>query len=97
MTTEPENHATLKSKASSGRYSTTDDGFLVDAEFTFLGITKDVTVKVKFYPKTDIGTAYMSGIYGEFEFNALADFLPGNTNIGDIVKVRIDNILRNKK
>lgn len=97
MTTEPQNQATLKSIAGSGRYSTTDDGFLVDADFTFLGITKPVTVKMKFYPKADIGTAYMAGIYAEFEINALADFLPGNTNIGDIVKIRIDNLLRNKK
>jgi polyisoprenoid-binding protein YceI len=96
-TTEPENIATLKSKAGTGRYSTTDEGFLVDAQITFLGITKDVTVKMFFSPKTDIGTAYMSGIYSEFEINALADFLPGNTNIGDKVKIRIDDLLRNKK
>jgi polyisoprenoid-binding protein YceI len=96
-TTEPENIATLKSIAGTGRYSTTDAGFLVDAQFTFLGITKDVTLKMYFAPKTDIGTAYMTGIYGEFEINALADFLPGNTNIGDKVKIRINNLMRNKK
>lgn len=96
-TTEPENIATLKSKAGTGRYSTTDEGFLVDAEFTFLGITKDVTLKMNYFKQSDIGTAIMAGIYSEFEINALADFLPGNTNIGDKVKFRIDNLMRNKK
>ena len=96
-TSEPENLATLKSVPGSGRYSTTDDGFLVDADFTFLGITKPVIIKMKYYKQADIGTANMAGIYSEFEINALADFLPGNTNIGDIVKIRVDNLLRNKK
>ena len=96
-TSEPANIATLKSKPGTGRYSTTDASFLAEADFTFLGITKEVTVKMNYYAKTDIGTAYMSGVYGEFEINALADLLPGNTNIGDKVKIRIDNLIRNKK
>jgi polyisoprenoid-binding protein YceI len=96
-TTEAANIATLKSKAGTGRYSTTDEGFLCDADFTFLGITKPVTVKMYFSKKTDIGTAFMSGVHSEFEMNALADFLPGNTNIGEKVKVRINNLMRIKK
>jgi polyisoprenoid-binding protein YceI len=95
-TEEPENKATLKSIAGSGRYSP-DGNFLVDANFTFLGITKPVTIKMTFAPKFDIGTAYAAGLYSEFEINALADFLPGNANIGEIVKIRIDNLMRIKK
>ena len=96
-TSEAANLATLISKPGTGRYSTTDDGFLCDADFTFLGITKTVTVKMKYYKKSDIGTAFMAGLYSEFEINVLADFLPGNTNIGEKVKIRIDNLMRNKK
>ncbi|HEU5290436.1 MAG TPA: YceI family protein [Cyclobacteriaceae bacterium] len=96
-TDEPANLATLVSIPGTGRYSSTDAGFLVDANFTFLGITKVVTVKMYFAPKFDIGTAYAAGLYSEFEMNALADFLPGNTNIGEIVKVRINSLMRNKK
>lgn len=94
---ETENLATLISIAGTGRYSTTDAGFLVDANLTFLGITKQVTVKMYFAPKFDIGTAYAAGLYSEFEMNALADFLPGNTNVGEIVKVRINSLMRIKK
>src|SRR6478736_6827180 len=43
--------ATLTSKPGTGRYSSTDAGFLVDADFTFVGITKTVTVKILFAPK----------------------------------------------
>jgi polyisoprenoid-binding protein YceI len=94
---EPANVATLISIAGSGRYNTTDAGFLVDANLTFLGITKQVTVKMYFAPKFDIGTAYAAGLYSEFEINALADFLPGNTNIGEIVRIRINSLMRIKK
>ena len=93
---EPENFAILKSKAGTGRYSTTDAGFLVDAELTFLGITKDVTVKMEFAPKFDIGTVFAAGLYSEFEITS-DDFLPNDTNIGDIVKIRINSLMRIKK
>lgn len=94
---EANNLATLISIPGSGRYSASDAGFLVDANFTFLGITKVVTVKMMFAPKFDIGTAYAAGLYSEFEINALDDFLPGNTNIGDVVKIRINSLMRIKK
>jgi polyisoprenoid-binding protein YceI len=97
LTEEVNNKATLISIPGSGRYSASDAGFLVDANFTFLGITKVVTVKMMFAPKFDIGTAYAAGLYSEFEINALADFLPGNTNIGDVVKIRINSLMRIKK
>lgn len=96
-TDEPENKATLISIPGTGRYSATDAGFLVDANLTFLGITKPVTVKMYFAPRFDIGTAYAAGVYSEFEINALADFLPGNTNIGEVVKIRINSLMRIKK
>jgi polyisoprenoid-binding protein YceI len=95
-TDEPANLATLKSIEGSGRYSTSDAGFLVDANFTFLGITKEVTVKMFFAPKSDIGTSNMSGLYSEFEITS-DDFLPNDTNIGDKVKIRINTLLQNKK
>jgi polyisoprenoid-binding protein YceI len=93
---EAENKATLVAIPGTGRYSTTDAGFLVDADFTFLGITKEVTVKMTFAPKFDIGTAYAAGLYSEFQI-AKADFLPTNTNIGDVVKIRVNSLMRNKK
>jgi len=93
---EAENLATLKSIPGTGRYSTSDAGFLVDANFTFLGITKEVTVKMFFAPKYDIGTAFAAGLNSEFDINK-ADFLPDNTNIGDIVRIKINSLMRLKK
>src|SRR5688572_12935257 len=95
-TDEPANLATLKSIAGSGRYSTADAGFLVEANFTFLGITKEVTVKMFFAPKSDIGTAFMAGLNSEFDIKK-ADFLPNDTNIGDIVRIKINSLMRIKK
>lgn len=95
-TDETENKAILKSKAGTGRYSTTDAGFLVDAQLTFVGITKDVTVKMMFAPKSDIGTSFMAGLYTEFEIVS-DDFLPLDSNIGETVKIRINTLLQNKK
>jgi polyisoprenoid-binding protein YceI len=96
LTDEPQNKAILKSVAGTGRYSTTDAGFLVDANFTFLGITKPVTVKMFFAPKYDIGTAYAAGLNSVFEINK-ADFLPNDTNIGDVIRIEINSLMRNKK
>jgi len=95
-TDEAENFAILKSKAGTGRYSTSDAGFLVDADFTFLGITKPVTVKMFFAPKFDIGTAFAAGLNSEFEINKI-DFLPNDTNIGDIIRIKINSLMRIKK
>jgi hypothetical protein len=41
QTSENTNLATLVSRAGSGRYSETDEGFLVDADFTFLGVIRE--------------------------------------------------------
>lgn len=95
-TTEDANKAILKAVAGSGRYSTTDGGFLVDADFTFLGITKPVTVKMFFAPKYDIGTAFAAGLNSEFEISS-DDFLPNDTNIGDVVRIEMNTLMRIKK
>ena len=95
-TDEAENLATLKSKPGTGRYSTSDAGFLVDADFTFLGVTKPVTVKMFFAPKYDIGTAFAAGLNSEFDINKI-DFLPNDTNIGDVIRIKVNSLMRIKK
>jgi polyisoprenoid-binding protein YceI len=96
-TTETENLATVVSKPSTGRYSSVDEGFLIDADFTFHGVTKEVTVKFFFYPQADIGTQFMTGISAEYAFNALTDYGVSSTNIGDKVTVKINTLLKYKK
>jgi polyisoprenoid-binding protein YceI len=97
MTTEPENQATLISKSGTGRYSETDEGFFVDADMTFLGVTKTVTVKLFYEKQTDQGTFTMAGISAEYTFKAITDYAVASTNIDDEVKIRINTLLRNKK
>jgi len=93
---ETVNKATLVSKEGTGKYSSTDDGFLVDADFTFLGITKTVTVKIFFEPRFDIGTSFAAGLNSEFEITS-DDFLPNDSNIGDVVKIEINSLMKNVK
>lgn len=97
MTTEPANQATIVSKPGTGRYSATDAGFFVDADLTFLGVTKQVTVKLFYEKQTDQGSYTMAGIIAEFDFLAITDFGLSSTNVDDKVKVRINALLRNKK
>ncbi|MNE02964.1 hypothetical protein D3C80_954500 [compost metagenome] len=96
LTDEAQNRATLKTKAGTGRYSTTDAGFLIDADITFLGITKPITVKMFFAPKYDIGTSFAAGFNSEFEIKK-ADFLPNDTNIGDVIRIKINSLMKAKK
>lgn len=95
-TDEPENLASIKSVANSGRYSTVDASFLVDADFTFNGITKQVTVKLEYFPESDQGSYKMAGVNAEFEFLALSDFGISSSNIDDKVVIKINLLLRNK-
>jgi polyisoprenoid-binding protein YceI len=92
---EPENKAILKSIEASGRYSTTDNGFLVDADFTFLGETKPVTVKMFFVPKYGpdgpSATGLNAGLISVFEITS-KDFLV-HGSIGDIVRIEINNTM----
>ena len=96
-TSESTNLASLVSLPNSGRYSSTDEGFIVDADFTFLGVTHEVTVKIFYYPNSDQGTYNMVGLSGEFGFRALTDFAVSSSNIRDDVKVKMNLILKNKK
>jgi len=101
FTTEAANIATIKTIPGTGRYSTTDGGFIVDANFTFLGITKQLPVKLYYFPQTDQGTYTMAAVNAEFEFLANTDFFAVasklNSNISDKVKISVNAILRNKK
>jgi polyisoprenoid-binding protein YceI len=95
-TSEVENLASIISIPGTGRYSATDAGFIVDANFTFHGVTKQVTVKLFYYPQTDQGSYKMTGISAQFEFLALSDFAISSTNIDDKVVVKMNVLLRNK-
>lgn len=97
-TTEPENIARLKSTSVS--LSTTDAGYIANADLTFNGVIKNVVVKLSYEKQShQLGAPAgytLAGIEGEFEFNALSDFLISSTNISDKVLVRMNVLLRKK-
>ncbi|MNC97585.1 hypothetical protein D3C83_152870 [compost metagenome] len=49
-----------------------------------------------FAPKFDIGTAYAAGLNSKFEISS-DDFLPNDTNIGDVIEIEINSLMRIKK
>ena len=90
---EPENLAKIKSK--SVQLSTTDKGYIVTCDFTFHGVTKEVTAKMNYTGTTAFPAGYaganafsLSGFTLEFQFFAKTDFAIVSNNIADKVGIR---------
>ena len=96
-TEESTNMARITSIANTGKYSTTDDGFLIDADLTFMGFTREVTVKLFYYPQSDQGSYLMTGFTAQFQFNAISDFGISSSNIDDQITVNMNILFKNKK
>lgn len=96
-TSEPENLAVIKSIPNSGKYSTTDASFIVEANMTFNGVTKPVTLKLFYNPLSDQGSYNMVGLTAQFDFLALSQFGIVNSNIDDKVTVKMNLNFKNKK
>lgn len=96
MTTETANVATIKSK--SVELSTTDKGYIVKFDFTFHGVTKELTGKLMYDGKTETGSGatlkYVYGFSFDFQFLAKTDFLISSTSIADNINVKCNAIFR---
>lgn len=96
MTTETANVAILKSK--SVELSKTDKGYIVKCDFTFHGVTKEVTGKLQFMGKGVSGSgATAKNVYGfsfEFQFLAKTDYAISSSSIADNVTVTCNAIFR---
>src|SRR3954462_14274141 len=96
MTSQVENIAIIKSK--SVELSPNDKGYIVKCDFTFHGVTKEITGKLMYDGQISSGSgATLKYIYGfSFDFQMLAktDFLIASTSIGDKVSVRCNAIFR---
>src|SRR5215831_566642 len=81
------NLAIIKSK--SVALSTTDKGYIVTADLTFRGVTKELTAKLDYVGKVDIGSGVNEyGFTLAFSFSALSDFgVPASGEIADNVNV----------
>ena len=96
MTTETANVATIKSK--SVELSTTDKGYIVKFDFTFHGVTKELTGKLIYDGKTETGSGaslkYVYGFSFDFQFLAKTDFLVVSNNVADNVTIKCNAIFR---
>lgn len=96
MTTEATNVATVKSK--SVEFSTTDNSYVVKFDFTFHGVTKELTGKFFYDGVTVTGSgATAKNVYGfsfNFQFLAKTDFGIVSNNIADLVTVKCNAIFR---
>ncbi len=96
MTTETANVAILKSK--SVELSTTDKGYNVKCDFTFHGVTKEITGKLMYDGETTTGSgATLKTVYGfsfDFQFLAQTDFGIVSTNIADKIDIKCNAIFR---
>lgn len=96
MTTDPANIAAIKSK--SVELSTTDKGYIVKCDFTFRGVTKEVTGKLMYDGKVETGSGatlkYVYGFSFNFQFLAKTDYAIVSNNIADKVEVKCNTIFR---
>ena len=96
MTTETANLAIIKSK--SVELSTTDKGYIVKCDFTFHGVTKEISGKLMYDGQATTGSgATLKNVYGfsfDFQFLAKSDFLISSNNIADKIDVKCNAIFR---
>lgn len=96
MTTETANLGIIKSK--SVELSKTDKGYIVKCDFTFHGVTKEVTAKLMYLGTGTTGSgATLKYVYGfslDFQFLAKTDYLISSNNIADNVGVKCNAIFR---
>lgn len=96
MREQAANKAIIKSKSIT--YSTTDKGYIVKFDFTFHGVTKELTGKLNYSGHATTGTgATLKDVYGftfDFQFLAKTDYLITSTNIADLIDIKCDGIFR---
>lgn len=96
MTTEVANVAKIKSK--SVELSTTDKGYIVKFDFTFHGVTKELTGKLLYDGMLVSGSgATAKNVYGfsfNFQFLAKTDFGIVSSSIADKVDIKCNAIFR---
>ena len=97
---ETENLARLKSKKV--EFSKTDKGYIVTADLSFLGVTKEVTGKLNYLAKTTIaaaGTTPAYDVFGlklDFQFLAKSDYKLVSSSVGDKAMITLNMNFNNK-
>lgn len=76
-------------------------GYVVTADFTFHGVTKEVKMQLNYSGKTffpsstdPLQSYWVQGLTGQFEFNAISDYGLVTTNIADTVVVKMNILIR---
>ncbi len=68
--------------------STTDKGYIITADFTFHGVTKEITAKMDYAGKVASGSSDVYGFNLAFSILAISDFGIASTSISDNVDVK---------
>ncbi|MDH7462097.1 YceI family protein [Chitinophagaceae bacterium 26-R-25] len=68
-------------------FSTTDKGYIITADFKFHGVTKEITAKLSYDGKAELGTQDEYGFSLDFSILAISDFGIVSTSIGDNVDI----------
>lgn len=88
MAAQPENMAVIKTK--SVQLSTTDKGYIVTMDMTFMGKTKEIQAKLNYVGKSRISAATpfdLAGMTLEFQIFAKTDFGIVSSSIADKVGI----------
>lgn len=92
---EPENLAVLKSV--SAVYNTDDEGYTIDGELTFLGVTHDVSIQLFYLGQTSFTGYTLAGFEAEFTFNAISDHGLNSTSVADLITIKMNLNLKNNE
>jgi len=80
------NLAIIKSKKV--EFSTTDKGYIVTTDFTFHGVTQEITAKLDYVGKVNEGSVDVYGLQLAFSILAISDFGIQSTSIADNVDIK---------
>ncbi len=90
---EVENLAKIKTL--NAKYNTEDDGYIIDAELTFLGSTHPVIITLYYLGQSSYTGYKIASFEAEFTFNAISDFDLSSTSVSDLITVNMNINLRN--
>jgi polyisoprenoid-binding protein YceI len=77
-------------KTLSAAYNTEDNGYTVDAELTFLGSTRSITIYLYYLGQTSVDGGKYASFTAEFDFNAISDYGLNSTSVDDLVTVTLN-------
>lgn len=92
---EPDNLAVIKT--TSAVYNIEDEGYTVNANLTFLGVTSSVTINLVYFGKVEYDTYTLISFEAEFPFYAISGHSLEDSSVSDLVTINLNlNLKKNK-